>query len=72
MPNFIVLSQTMYKKGVAIFFYIIQYFGAPGDPAGQSSSGGDPDVQQGPSYQSAIFHPTLTTRYLLPTFVDFV
>ena len=37
VPNFVALGQTMNEKSVAIFFYIIQYFGAPGVTLGQSS-----------------------------------
>ena len=60
VPNFILLSQTMYEKSVTIFFYTLQYFGDPGGPPGLKFTDLGPDVQQGPSI--AKFRPVLKTR----------
>jgi len=49
VPNFIVLGQTIYaEKSVTIFFYTLQYFGAPEGPLSQSYTNLGTGVQQGP------------------------
>jgi len=74
VPNFIALDQTMYEKSATKMFYTLQYFGAPGDSLGQSSrvleliySKAHLSICQISSHSD-----NLSTRYLLPNFVDFV
>jgi len=65
VPNFIVLSQTVYEKALQKILHPSPFWCPRGSPR---------PTQQGPLYQSAKFHPFRQPvyRYLLLNFTDFV
>jgi len=54
-------SAKQCTRKVLQFFYILQYFEAPGGHSGPKSISLGTDIQQGPFYHFAEFHPLQTT-----------
>jgi len=71
LPNFIALGQTMYEKSVKIFLHHSVFWRPNGIFRFTSLC---PDIQQGCllNCQISSRSDSLSTRYLLPYFVDFV
>jgi len=74
LPNFIVLSQMMYKKRVITIFLPTCEFLCPGEPFGQSSPilGLMCSKAKSVNVQILSRSDNLCTRYLLPNLIDFV